>query len=140
MKRCPKCGNQFPDDANFCPGDAGRLEDVHADDGATTPDFKASQPFGGRFALGQRAGGSITGELYAATDKQTGASCLLKLVDPGVFPTPLLMQRTERELNQLERIDWPGVIRVLDHGKRDGQLWIATEKFEGKPLSDAVAT
>ena len=26
MKRCPKCGKQFPDDANFCPNDAGRLE------------------------------------------------------------------------------------------------------------------
>ena len=47
MKRCPKCGKNFADDANFCPVDAGRL--VAADEPASPA---TDGLIGGRFELG----------------------------------------------------------------------------------------
>ncbi len=138
MKLCPKCGNQFSDDANFCPVDAGRLEPI-AENAPFADGQSGISALAGRFMVGARIGGGVTGDVHASRDRQGGGACVVKLVDAAVFPTPLLMQRTERELKQLERLDADGVIKVLDHGKRDGRLWIATERFEGRPLRDVVA-
>jgi serine/threonine-protein kinase len=71
-------------------------------------------------------------------DKQ-GTSAVIKLVDPRVFPSQLLQQRAERELKQLERLRHPGVVSVLDHGKRDSGMWIATERVDGIALDKLVA-
>ncbi len=136
MKRCPKCGNQFPDEANFCPVDAGRLV---PDEGAGAGGGAGDSRVGGRFELGDRIGGGWTGEVYRATDTTTGQVCALKLVDPTVFPSPLMLQRTERELTQLERLDAPGVARVIAHGKDGERLWIVSEMLEGSSLHELVS-
>src|SRR5688500_14460068 len=99
MKRCPKCNNSFPDEANFCPVDAARLEPIVA---APAP---TDGLLGGRFQLGERLGGGRTGEVHAARDTSSGRPCVVKLVAENVFPSPLLAQRTERELKQLETLD-----------------------------------
>ena len=136
MKRCPKCGNQFPDEANFCPADAGRLV---PDEGPGPGSGPTDGRVGKRFALGDRIGGGWTGEVYRANDTTTGQDCAVKLVDPKVFPSPLMLQRTERELTQLERLDASGVAKVIAHGKDGAQLWIASELLEGKSLHELVS-
>lgn len=154
MKRCPNCGKQYPDDANFCPTDAGRLEadpgetqrghapagaDIGTDAGAGGA--AAAEPdnlLGGRFEMGERIGGSATGEVYRAVDRQ-GGECAVKLVHAAVFPNPLLLQRAERELKHLERVELPEVARLLGHGRRGEQLWLAMERIDGAPLSRAVS-
>ncbi|RMH38925.1 MAG: serine/threonine protein kinase, partial [Deltaproteobacteria bacterium] len=138
MKRCPNpaCASmQFPDEANFCPSCAQRL--VPAEDGAASD--AGDDRLGGRFVLGPRIGGHRTGEIYAATDTQTQAECVVKFVHDAVFPTPLLRQRSERELKQLERVQAATVARVLAHGKRGDQLWVAVEKVDGQPLKALVS-
>jgi hypothetical protein len=135
MKVCPKCGKQYPEDANFCPLDAGRL--VVDDQLNAQPTEEAAEPAappaggdrvaGGRFKLGDRIGGGLTGDVHRAVDQDTGASCAVKLVDTSVFPSSLLLQRTERELRQLVRLDSAGIAKVHAHGRDGGTLWIATE-------------
>lgn len=138
MKLCPKCGKQFSDDANFCPVDAGRLID-QPDGAQDAAPAESSDLLGGRFRRGERIGGGLTGEIYAATDEQEGQACIVKVVDPSVFPTPLLMQRTERELKQLERVSSPAIAKVLGHGKQGDAFWIASERVDGAtPLDDIV--
>ncbi|HLU65085.1 MAG TPA: serine/threonine-protein kinase, partial [Kofleriaceae bacterium] len=148
MKRCPNCGKQYPDDANFCPADAGRLEPDpgpdpaathrgHAPAGADEPE--ADSRVGGRFELEDAIGGGLTGAVHRARDVQSGEACAVKLVDARVFPSPLLLQRAERELKQLERVQLPEVARVLAHGRRGDQLWIAMELVGGTPLDQLVA-
>lgn len=159
MKLCPKCGTQYPDDANFCPIDAARLPPVTAAKerggangaAATAPGAsrvaaagEARTPdgrrlLGGRFALGNRIGGRQTGEVYEAVDQSTGQTCVLKLVDAEVFPSNLLMQRTERELGKLARLDASGIARILDYGRLDDRLWVACERISGsRSLLDIV--
>ncbi|HUS65077.1 MAG TPA: serine/threonine-protein kinase [Kofleriaceae bacterium] len=147
MKRCPNCGKQFPDDANFCPGDAGRLEpdagDTHrgvAPGGANPAEAPVvADALSARFDLGGAMGGGVTGEVFHARDREVGAVCAVKLVHASVFPNPLLLQRAERELKQLERLQLPEVVRVLAHGRRGEQLWIAMELVGGMSLDKIVA-
>jgi hypothetical protein len=135
MKRCPQCGKQYSTEANFCPIDAGRLEDV-PDDAPAEPD---DQILGGRFALGDHVGdGGLTGQVFEATDNQTGETCVVKWVDRDVFASPLQMQRSERELKQLERATAKGIAKVLGHGRKGERLWFATERFSGRSLREVV--
>jgi hypothetical protein len=165
MKLCPKCGTQYPDDANFCPVDAARLPSAtiakepagaagsavagpshaqaaaraaaEAGTEARTPDGR--RLLGGRFALGTRIGGRQTGEVYEAVDQSSGQACVVKLIDAEVFPSNLVMQRTERELGKLARLDSPGIARILDSGRLDDRLWIACERVPGsRSLLDIV--
>ncbi len=146
MKVCPICGKQYPDDANFCPLDAGRLE---PDAGATVRglapaggaglETQVDAAVGGRFDLtGGQLGGGLTGHVFPGHDRQTGQVCAVKLVNPAVFPNPLLLQRAERELKQLERVELPEVARVLAHGRQGEQLWIAMELVAGVELGRLI--
>tara|TARA_R110002096_G_scaffold292224_1_gene486554 strand:+ start:115200 stop:116801 length:1602 start_codon:yes stop_codon:yes gene_type:complete len=92
----------------------------------------------GRFALGEIISGHRTGPVYSAGDK-LGSTAMVKMVDATVFPSALLKQRTERELKQLERLDHPGVAKVLGHGRHEEALWIATERVDGIPLDQFIA-
>lgn len=136
MKLCPKCQKHFSDDANFCPVDAARLVPLEAQ--TTGADSLTS-----RFELGQRLGGSRTGEVYRAVDKTTGKPCVVKLVSPAVVALPGVAQRLERELKQLERVKSVGVCQVLASGKRASgsgeETWVATEWLEGaQTLAEAI--
>src|SRR5688500_7600162 len=124
MKRCPNCGTDYPDEANFCPLDAGRLVVATTPGPAVVPAARSSAPglLGGRFQLGPRIAGRRTGEIFEAIDTTSGLPCVVKLVFGEVFPTPLLRQRTERELKQLERVRAATVAHVLGHGKEGEQL------------------
>jgi hypothetical protein len=134
MKRCPQCGKQYASDANFCPVDAGRLEDV-PDNAPAEPD---DHVLGGRFTVGELLGGGLTGQVFRASDKQTGHPCVVKWVDAAVFSSPLQMQRTERELKQLERSSAPVIARVLGHGRKGDRLWIASEYVAGVALDQLL--
>ncbi|MCE9572016.1 MAG: protein kinase, partial [Deltaproteobacteria bacterium] len=137
MKVCPKCGKQFADDANFCPTDAGKLQPLGAEAPATAP---ASDLVGGRFRLEERLGGSTTGQVFRASDSQTGMPVAVKMVDPTVAAVPQVSQRTEREWKQLERVGSASIAKVMASGKQDGQLWVATELVgESLSLQEMVA-
>lgn len=165
MKLCPKCGTHYPDDANFCPDDAARLAPgsssaergtvarsaaaAHGTASAAARDELVDESegrtadgrrlFGGRFALSARLGGRQTGEVYDATDLHDKRACVVKLVDPEVFPSSLVLQRTERELGKLSRIESGGIARILGHGRVDGRLWMACERVPGsQSLLDIV--
>jgi serine/threonine protein kinase len=146
MKRCPNCGRTFPDDANFCPADAGRLEPDAGDTTRGIPPVGAGGgapagegPLAGRFEVGAQVGGGLTGEVYSARDVQSGAACAVKLVQPRVFPNQLMLQRAERELKQLERVQLAEVARIHAHGRKADRLWIAMEWVEGAPLDRLLA-
>jgi eukaryotic-like serine/threonine-protein kinase len=137
MKVCKTCGERYPDDANFCPMDASKLEPLAAAPAAGAP--AATGAIGGRFTLGERLGGASTGEVYAAVDGQTGAQVVVKLCHPAVFPSAIAMERTQRELRQLQRTQHQALAAVVDHGKLpDGRLYVAMERCDGRPLSAVI--
>ena len=138
MKLCPKCQKQFSSDANFCPVDAARL--IPLEGQAAGADTLAA-----RFELGDRLGGSRTGTVHRAKDKQAGgAAVAVKVVAPSVVALPGVAQRLERELKQLERVQSSGVAKVLASGRRPGlagdETWVALEHLEGaQTLAEAIS-
>ena len=135
MKLCPKCQKQFSDDANFCPVDAARL--VPAEVQSEQADALTA-----RFTLGETLGGSRTGTVYRATDKQSNAQVAVKVVAPAVTGLPGVAQRLERELKQIERVQSAGVAKVLASGKRGqagDETWVAAELLDGaQTLSESI--
>lgn len=137
MKRCPKCGAEYTGDANFCSVDAERLEDVPAT--ATSADAENANLVGNRFRLGDRIGGARTGPVFAAEDTETGEACVVKQVPTKAFASQLLLQRTERELSQLARLDVPALARIIAHGRAGDTLWVACQKVGNKSLDAVIA-
>src|SRR5262245_41487400 len=126
MKRCPQCGETFPQDGNFCPMDGTGLvaaasapatggqapagpppisiPPIKAGEPATAP-APAGQPvIHDRFVLGASLGGGLSGEVFQAQDRQSGRDIALKLVNPAVLAAPATLERTQRDLRQLVRV------------------------------------
>src|SRR6478609_3154440 len=114
MKVCPSCGNTYPDDANFCPMDATRLPAAAAEAPATVPSMPVASPavtqpdqpvpIGGRFVLSGFSMQTPTGLASAASDVQTSANVIVKMVAPEVLPTTAMADRALRELKQLGKV------------------------------------
>ena len=132
MKLCPKCQKQFSDDANFCPVDAARLIPLEGQSAGT-------DTLSARFDLGDKLGGSRTGAVHRARDKQSGAAVAVKIVAAAVTALPGVAQRLERELKQLERVQSAGVAKILGSGKRGDAPWVALELIDGaQTLAEAI--
>jgi eukaryotic-like serine/threonine-protein kinase len=134
MKLCPTCQNKYPDDANFCP----REECA----GAQGPQrlVPVAEPPPARFVPVSRIGGGQSGEVWQASDAQSGAAVALKIVATEVLPTPVAAERMQRELRQLQRANSPRIVKVIDFGKDgEGRLFIASELSDGEPLDQVVA-
>ena len=69
MKRCTVCGAQYPDDANFCPLDGGRLESVQDAPAPVVVSPGGGEALGGRFVVGAALGVDASGQIFAARDK-----------------------------------------------------------------------
>src|SRR3569623_3155451 len=102
MKLCATCQNKNPDDANFCPraecaGPNGpqRLLPI--------PEPQAPAAPAPRFVPVSQLGGGASGEVWQATESQSGAAVAYKLVAAQVLPPPVSVARTLRALRQLQR-------------------------------------
>lgn len=47
-------------------------------------------------------------------------------------------ERFEAERRILARLDHPNIARIVDGGSTDGQLWLAMEYVDGRPLTEAL--
>jgi hypothetical protein len=134
MKVCPNCQTKYPDDANFCPQETcatpegpRRLEVI----------AEAQPP---RYELEAQLGGARSGEVFRARDTQTGAAVAYKRVARSTVSTAAVLERSQRELKQLQRAQSPRLAKVLDFGKEpEGTLFVVTELVDGQPLDRVVA-
>lgn len=136
MKVCPTCHNQYPDDANFCP-----REECAGEGGPQKLTWLAAPvpAAAARFTLVSRLGGNTSGELWQASDSETGAAVAYKKIAEGIFQTPLLKERCLRELKQLQRATSPRIARVIEAGRgTDGALFVVSELVSGEPLDRVV--
>ena len=136
MKVCPNCQTKYPDDANFCP-----QETCATPEGPRRLEMIAAEAApGGRYTLEQQLGGGRSGEVFRARDNEAGSSVIYKRVARAVLTSPAIVERSQRELKQLQRAQSPRIAKVLDFGKEpDGRLFVVSELCEGQPLDRLVA-
>ncbi|HVV16884.1 MAG TPA: serine/threonine-protein kinase [Polyangia bacterium] len=136
MKVCPNCQTKYPDDANFCP-----QETCATPEGPRRLETVAEAAPDARYTLEQQLGGGRSGEVYRARDGQSGATVVYKRVARAVLTSPAIVERSQRELKQLQRAQSPRIARVLDFGKEpDGNLFVISELCEGQALDRLVAS
>ena len=135
MKVCPNCQTKYPDDANFCP-----QETCATPEGPRRLDIISAAPPPARYEMQGQVGGSRSGEVFRARDLQTGATVMYKRVTRSVLTSPAVVERSQRELKQLQRAQSPRLAKILDFGKEpDGQLFVVSELADGQTLDKLVA-
>ncbi|MBW2730878.1 MAG: serine/threonine protein kinase [Deltaproteobacteria bacterium] len=79
------------------------------------------------------------GTLQVARDTQSNELVDLLIVAPDHFASPLDTERARRELRQLQKVESPHLVRVVDHGKSGNQIYMAMEHIDGATLEQRVA-
>lgn len=77
-----------------------------------------------------------TSEVFRATDPDSGRAIAIKILKGS---DPALKQRFRREVETLEKLDHPGIARLVDHGEMEGRPFLAMEFIDGLPFDRALA-
>ncbi|HEY4185298.1 MAG TPA: sigma 54-interacting transcriptional regulator [Polyangia bacterium] len=102
-------------------------------DGAGGP---AETIVSGRYRLRERLGAGWEGESFVAFDQVASQTVALKLFRAT---TTAVERRVRSEFERLAGLSHPGIVRVRDVGRHDGQLFLVTELVVGEPLMAIAA-
>ena len=76
--------------------------------------------------------------IYRATDLHNGLPVAIKVPHPDMEADPVLFDRFMREIEIGEKLDHPGVMKVLDHGE-PGHVYMVMEWVDGRLLRKVLA-
>lgn len=91
------------------------------------------------YRLNSKLGEGGMGVVYAATDERLDRQVAIKMVR-GTSQDPASRQRLWREARAAASVSHPNVCQLYEIGEADGELFIAMELLEGKPLSARLAS
>jgi serine/threonine protein kinase len=94
---------------------------------------------GGRYELGERIGSGGMGDVFAATDGESGDLVAVKLIRASLLSDRSARRRFASEASLAERVRHPNVVAVLDHGDDEGQPFLVMERLPGRTLRDRLA-
>lgn len=78
------------------------------------------------------------GIVYRARQRSLGRECALKVMTPATSVAEKALQLFVRECSILGQLNHPHIIRLLDQGTAQGQLYLATEYVPAIPLEDQL--
>ena len=87
----------------------------------------------GHYHIEELVARSGMASIYRATDMRTGRQVAIKKPHPDMEADPVLFDRFTREIEIGERLDHPGVMKVLDSGE-PGQVYMVMEWVDGRLL------
>ncbi|MFF4979689.1 SAV_2336 N-terminal domain-related protein [Streptomyces sp. NPDC001046] len=91
----------------------------------------AQELFAGRYRLGRHTG---DGRVSRAVDVRTGRRVVVRRYRDQPAP----QERFRREAAALAALDDPHLVRVVDHGVRDGEPYLVTECVDGLTLPEVL--
>ncbi len=92
----------------------------------------------GRFETHRRLGAGGLAEVFAATDRATGADVAVKLLHAHLAPDPAASERFRRELAIARSLEHPGIVRVFDLHEHHGRPAISMELLHGRTLHERL--
>ena len=93
-----------------------------------------------RYELHKRIGSGAMGDVWSATDRETGRDVAVKLSKAWAASEPELVERFEREGKLLERLESPFICALLDRGRtRDDAPFMVLERLEGETVEQLLA-
>jgi len=90
----------------------------------------------GRYEVQEQIGQGAMGVVYRAWDTELSRPVAIKLLRDSARTDPTLAQRFQREARAAAGLSHANVVTVYDAGDAGGQMFIAMELVEGRPLDD----
>ncbi|HTS25840.1 MAG TPA: serine/threonine-protein kinase [Bryobacteraceae bacterium] len=92
----------------------------------------------GHYRIEELVARSGMSSIYRATDMRTGRQVAIKVPHPEMEADPALFDRFKREIEIGQKLDHPGVMKVLDSGE-PGHVYMVMEWVDGRLLRRLVA-
>jgi serine/threonine kinase PknH len=93
----------------------------------------------GGYRLGELLGRGSSGRVQRATRLSDGMSVAMKLLRPELADDEQFVRRFKREAATAAELDHPNLVRVLDAGEADGELFLVAEHMPGGSLRDLLS-
>ncbi|HEY4129876.1 MAG TPA: serine/threonine-protein kinase [Gemmatimonadaceae bacterium] len=165
MSRCPTCGNNYPDDANFCTRDGTRLIGTAANPPTAVPVSSESSvstrlqtaksaraernasalghsqlvgsTLQGRYEIVRKVGEGGMSFVYLANDIATRERYAIKVLSSSLSQDANAMARLKREASLGMRLAHPNVCHIIRLGEtEDGLVYVVMPFVEGEILAD----
>ena len=131
MKKCPKCGVEYPDTTTLCPADGIALEK----DG----DSLIGTTLAGKYRIDARLNEGGMGTVYRGTHVLMDKTVAIKVLRPSLAADEKIVARFSREARAASRISHPNALSVTDFGEDDsGHVFLVMEFLSGKTLKQLI--
>jgi serine/threonine-protein kinase len=131
MKKCPKCGTEYPDTNTLCPSDGVALE--------RTDDSLIGQTLAGKYRIDEKISEGGMGAVYRGTHVLMDKVMAIKVLRPSLAADEKIVARFSREARAASRISHPHALSVTDFGEdENGTVFLVMEYLDGKTLKDII--
>jgi serine/threonine protein kinase len=131
MKKCPKCGTEYPDTTTLCPSDGAALE--------KTGDPLIGQTLAGKYRVEERLSEGGMGTVYRGTHILMDKTVAIKVLRSSLAADEKIVARFSREARAASRISHPHAVSVTDFGEsEDGIVFLVMEYLRGKTLKAVI--
>jgi eukaryotic-like serine/threonine-protein kinase len=131
MKKCPKCGVEYPDTTTLCPADGVALE--------TTNDALLGKTLAGKYRIDARISVGGMGTVYRGTHVLMDKTVAIKVLRPSLAADEKIVARFSREARAASRISHPNALSVTDFGEdENGIVFLVMEFLSGRTLKQVI--
>lgn len=131
MKKCPKCGNEYPDTTTLCPADGVGLE--------RTSDTLLGQTLADKYRIDERLKEGGMGTVYRGTHVLMDKTVAIKVLRPSLAADEKIVARFSREARAASRISHPHALSVTDFGEAEnGIVFLVMEFLNGETLKELI--
>jgi serine/threonine protein kinase len=131
MKKCPKCGVEYPDSNTLCPADGIALE--------KSDDSLIGTTLAGKYRIDARLNEGGMGTVYRGTHVLMDKTVAIKVLRPSLAADEKIVARFSREARAASRISHPNALSVTDFGEDEsGNVFLVMEFLSGKTLKQLI--
>jgi serine/threonine-protein kinase len=131
MKKCPKCGVEYPDSTTLCPVDGVALE--------RNSDSLLGTTISGKYRIEERLSEGGMGTVYRGTHVLMEKTVAIKVLRPSLAADEKIVARFSREARAASRISHPNALNVTDFGEDEkGNVFLVMEFLSGKTLKQLI--
>jgi serine/threonine-protein kinase len=131
MKKCPKCGVEYPDTTTLCPADGVALE--------KEGDSLVGTTLAGKYRIDARLNEGGMGTVYRGTHVLMDKTVAVKVLRPSLAADEKIVARFSREARAASRISHPNALSVTDFGEDEsGHVFLVMEFLNGKTLKQVI--